>query len=81
MATYFNKGTASITTGNTEVTVTHGIDQTPAAEDISVMPCTAWGALTTWWVDTVTSTTFKIKCNLNPLGTVVFAWRVDTRNS
>ena len=81
MASYFNKGTASITTGNTSVTVTHGLSVTPNAADIIIMPITTWGAAGLFWVDTITASDFKINVNINPLATVTFGWRVDCRKA
>jgi hypothetical protein len=54
-------GSATVAAANTEVTVTHGLAMTPSAESISVTPTTGWGNVTSFWVDNVGATTFKIK--------------------
>jgi len=71
-----NGGTATLLNGNTEVTVTHGIEGTPDAEDIDVHPIETLNNASFWWVDTITSTTFKIKVNANPGQDVDFKWSV-----
>jgi len=58
------------------VTVTHGIEGTPDAEDIDVHPIETLNNASFWWVDTITSTTFKIKVNANPGQDVDFKWSV-----
>jgi hypothetical protein len=68
-------GTAAITTGNTSVTVTHGLGRTPTFDQIVVWPLSDNGSATTWWVSAVTSTTFTISVDVNPAGTYSFAWR------
>lgn len=72
-----NIGTATILNGNIEVTVTHGLDYTPEAGDIQVHPIETMGSSSFWWVDTITSTTFKIKVDVNPTQDVDFAWSID----
>jgi hypothetical protein len=72
-------GSATVAAANTEVTVTHGLAMTPSAESISVTPTTGWGNATSFWVDSVTSTTFKIKLTRGG-GTatdVSFRWDAD----
>ena len=69
-----NSGTATITSG-TSVTVTHGLSITPTSADISVTPTSSIGA-NSLWVDTITSTTFKI--NTSGSVTATFAWQART---
>jgi hypothetical protein len=70
-------GTASITSGNTSVTVTHGLSVTPTLQQISVTPQTAFGSAAKFWVSTPTSTQFTINVDANPAQTVTFGWRAD----
>ncbi len=71
-------GTASITTGNTTVTVTHGLSVTPTLQQITVTPQTAFGAAAKFWISTPTSTTFVLNLDANPTQTVTMGWRADT---
>lgn len=63
-----NKGTATITTGNTSVVVNHGLSHAPGAGDIQIT-ATAGPTSTPpgliWW-DTPTTTQFTIHCAVNP---------------
>lgn len=70
-------GTASITTGNTTVTVTHGLSATPTLQQIMVTPQTAFGSAAKFWISTPTSTTFVVNLDANPAQTVTFGWRAD----
>ena len=62
-----NSGTATIASGATLVNVTHGLSYTPAAADIVVVatnnPTNDPGHI---WVDTITSTQFRINCRADP---------------
>lgn len=69
-----NKGSAEITSGNTSVTVTHGLSVAPAAGDILVTATSDWGAAAKCWVSDVTSTDFKINVDADPAATVSFNW-------
>lgn len=71
-------GSASITSGNTTVVVTHGLSQTPTIDQISLTLQTSPGSAASYWVSTVTSTQFTINVNANPAQTVTFSWRADT---
>jgi hypothetical protein len=75
-----NSGTATVSSGATEVTVNHGLSLTPSAEAISVTPTTSWGNVTGFWVDTITATTFKLKVSRTGGGAtnVSFRWDADT---
>jgi len=72
-----NRGQATLVNGQTAIVVTHGLAVTPLAEDISVHPIEAWGAATTFWVDTITSTQFTINVDQDPTQDVDFAWKID----
>ncbi len=72
-------GTTTVPAAATEVTVNHGLAETPDAGSISVNPVTGWGNATAFWVDSITSTTFKIKLTRGG-GTatdVSFRWDAD----
>jgi len=77
---YTNSGTANITSAATSVTVTHGVEYTPLAQDIYVTPTTSWGSATKFWVSTITATTFVINCTPAPGATMTFAWQVSRRS-
>ena len=72
-------GTASITSGTTSVTVAHGLDFTPTADQISVCPTNSPTSAPGWfWVDTITSTDFNINVTSDPSTSGAdFAWRID----
>jgi len=73
---YTNSGVANISSA-TSVTVTHGVEYTPAAQDIYITPTTPWGGATKFWVDNRTATTFQINCS--PSATISFAWQVSRK--
>jgi hypothetical protein len=72
-----NNGSGTIASGSTAVTITHGLNRTPAAKNVSVTPT----ANTTTdpgniWVDTITSTQFNVNCRTNPgAGGMAFDWQ------
>ena len=72
-------GTATVTSGNTSVVVTHGAGITPDAQDIMLHATNSPTADPLWyWVDTITSTQFTINVRVNPGASgASFAWRVD----
>lgn len=72
-------GSATVVSGSTSVTVTHGAGYTPAAEDIMVTPTNSpTNDPGHWWIDTIGGTTFKINVRANPgVSGASFAWRVD----
>lgn len=76
--TYWNaKGTGSILSTNTAVTITHGLAYTPVAGDIVITPTenpTNTPGLI--WVDTITSTQFNVNCENDPgASNLDFSWR------
>ncbi len=72
-----NSGTATITSGNTSVTITHSLDVTPTLDDLSV----TFGEQGTndygrWWIDTITSTQFNINVSADPgASNLDLAWK------
>ena len=78
-----NQGTASITSGNTTVTVNHGLGDgagQPAAARIKVtaVPTTTWGNTTKWWIDNIGNSSFRLNADIDPAATLSFYWRVET---
>lgn len=72
-----NSGVATITSGTTFVDVTHGLDYTPTAQDISVTPNSSLGSAAYWLISgSPSATTFRIALNVNPGATVTLAWSV-----
>lgn len=70
-------GTGQLTSGNTAVTITHGLGSTPAAYDINVVPTnaasTAPGEI---YVDTITSTQFNVNVRSSATTTPqAFSWK------
>lgn len=72
-------GTATITSGNTSISVTHGAAYTPQAYDIVVTPTNnPTNDPGNFWISSVGATTFTINVRADP-GTsgATFSWRVD----
>jgi hypothetical protein len=75
-----NSGTSDVAIGTSSTTVTHGLAETPVNGDIMIVPRfdINLGGVARYWVDTLTSTTFKINVNTNVSGnTIAFAWTAD----
>ena len=69
-------GTETIATAATSVDVTHGLAVTPTADDISVTPAGSLLAASSFWIDTIGASTFRINVNGAPGGAgVLFAWK------
>lgn len=73
-----NRGTATIASGTTSKTVTHGVDFTPVIQEVSCTPTNLPTNMPGWfWVSNVTSTTFDINVDINPgSGGATFGWSV-----
>lgn len=72
-----NSGTATITSDNTDVTVTHGLSFTPTNKNIIVYPTNSMGTATKYNVPAadIGATTFKIKVDQAPgATTATFQW-------
>lgn len=71
-----NSGTTTITTGNTSVSVTHGLAFTPRAHEISVVPTNSPTNDPGWfYITSVGATTFTINVRTNPGASgASFAW-------
>lgn len=77
------QGSALISSGTSSVTVNHGLSVTPAQTDFITIPTVNISAvgITNWWVDNVTSTSFRINTNANVTANTFFAWTVRTRGA
>ena len=72
-----NSGTATIPSGQTSVTVNHGLVYTPSIKDIHVTPTNNLGNATKFWVSNPTATQFNINVNTNPgATTATFSWHI-----
>jgi hypothetical protein len=78
-----NEGTATVSAGNTNVSVSHGLINrgggglTPNVQDITITPMTAVGSANTWWVDTIGSSTFNFNITSSAATNVSFGWKVQ----
>lgn len=74
-----NVGTGSITTGNSSVTVNHGLDVTPNKEDFRITAATDWGVagIDRFWVNAADATTFTLSCTPAATGSFFFGWEID----
>jgi parallel beta-helix repeat protein len=61
-----NSGTATLSSADTSIVVNHGLDVTPVAGDIIVVPMETWGNMTKFWIDTYTATQFTIHADIAP---------------
>lgn len=68
------KGTATVLSGNTSVTVTHGLDYTPGASSIMVTANSDLAGAS-FYVLNITATTFDIGMSSAPAANKQFAWR------
>lgn len=68
-------GTATVASGATTASVTHGLAATPAAKDILLTPTNSLGSAAKFWVSSPGATTFTINVNTDPgATTATFAW-------
>lgn len=71
-------GTATVASGATTASVTHGLGATPSAAHVTVTPTNNMGNATKFWVTAVGSTTFTVNVNSDPgATTATFAWKVQ----
>lgn len=75
-----NSGTATVTSASTSVTVDHGLSVTPIAADISVVPTSAWGSTTKFWVSAVTPTSFTVTVDVAPATDFTLSWNIRSEN-
>lgn len=72
-------GTGTITSGNTSVTITHGlVDYIPNASDVLIVPtATTSNNCLPFYVDTPTATTFDVHVKSNPGASgFAFSWKL-----
>lgn len=72
-----NSGTATMPSGSTLISVTHGLSVTPTADKIKLTPTNNLGNATKYWIGSTSSSTFQIYVDINPAGSgATFAWSV-----
>jgi hypothetical protein len=71
---YSNRGTATLTLGNTYVDVSHSMGGTPT--NIVVTPSSNLGTRS-FWVDTIGASTFRININSTDIIDHTFHWRAE----
>lgn len=72
-------GTATVANLQTSVAVSHGLDVTPALEDIQVTPTNDLGNAAKFYVADPTASDFDIHVDADPgAGTATFAWSIKT---
>lgn len=76
-------GATVIPNGSSFVDVPHGLDITPQQVECFCQPTSRLGAVgvVDYWIDNITSTTFKINVNANVTGDLYFAWQVRTKGA
>lgn len=68
-------GTATVLSGQTSVTVTHGLPWTPTAGQVQLTPGNGLGTAAKFWVDTLGATTFTVHVDADPgATTAIFNW-------
>lgn len=74
-----NSGSATITSGNTSIAVTHGAGYTPAAADIRLLPTNSpTNDPGNFWVSSIGATQFTINVRNDPGASgAIFTWVVD----
>lgn len=72
--------TATITSGNTYIAVTHSLDIQPATSTISVLPLEDLGnaSTTNFWISDVGASTFRINVGTDPGKDVDFSWNIGS---
>ncbi len=72
-----NSGTATISSGSTTKSVTHGIYFTPNIKNISITPTNSLGNATKYFIGNVTSGNFDITVNADPgTASATFVWNI-----
>ena len=76
-----NSSSTTITSGNTYVNVSHGLDIQPATSTISVIPTNNLGdaSSTSYWISDVGASTFRINVGIDPGASgAEFSWQVGS---
>jgi len=78
-----NSGNATMLSGNSSVVVSHGLDVQPQGYEILLTPTGSPPAagISTFWISTVTATTFTISANASATSNIGFGWAVRTAGS
>lgn len=71
-----NAGSATISSGSTSVSVSHGLSDTPNADEITVIPTSSFGSASKWYIDNIGASSFDINVDADPTQDVTFSWRV-----
>jgi len=70
-----SSGTATVTNGNTSVSVSHNLGTTPDISSIQVTPTNDLGNAAKFWISSVGASTFDINVDADPGGTTAtFSW-------
>jgi CRISPR-associated DxTHG motif protein len=73
-------GTATVPNGATYYDVTHGLNFTPTAAQITVTP-TGWGNAASFYISDIGASTFRINVNADPgASTATFSWHAGVLN-
>lgn len=72
-----NYGTFTITSGTTYEDVSHGMDRTPDASDIQVVPTSSLGAAKCFYVTAIDAGMFEVILDVDPGIDVTFAWKIN----
>jgi hypothetical protein len=75
-------GTATINSGSTSVTITHGLTRTPSAAEITWrFTATTTNDFGTTWISNITSTQFTINVRSDPgASNLAISWRAFKTN-
>lgn len=78
-----SSGATVITTGNTSVTVPHGLSVAPQQVECLCQPTSRLASVgvVDYWIDTAGATTFRINVNAATTGDLYFAWQVRTKGA
>jgi hypothetical protein len=71
------RGSATITSAATSITVTHGLGLTPTLNQIQITPQTSLGSAARFWISNATSTQFTINVDVAPGASISFSWLAD----
>jgi len=75
------KGTGTILSGNSSVTISHGLDIVPASKEYVEITLGnnvgAAGLTKPLWCSSLTSTQFTVSANANVTGDFTFGWRIE----
>ncbi len=74
-----NSGTATIASGDTSTTITHGLSLTPTASMFRITPTNSLGNATKWYLDSCGATNCTLHVDQDPgATTATFSWSVGT---